>query len=55
MKKILAIIGFILGLAMMFTSTILLDLDTTYITTVLMIFIFGLIIAYISGSYLWFE
>ena len=55
MKKILAIIGIIIGLAMIFTSTILFDLDTTYSTTVLMIFIFGLIITFISGAYLWIE
>lgn len=53
MTKILSIIGIIVGLAMIFTSTILLDLETTYIATSMVLLFLGLIIVFISGMYLW--
>ena len=55
MKKVLAIIGIIVGLAMIFTSTILFDLETTYIATSIALLLLGLIITFISGSCLGFE
>ena len=55
MKKILAIIGVIVGLAMIFTSTLLFDLETTYVATSIALLLLGLIITFISGSYLGFE
>ena len=54
MKKILAIIGIIVGLAMIFTSTILFDLETTYIATSMALLFLGLIITFISVMYLFF-
>lgn len=55
MKKILAIIGVIIGLAMIFTSTILFDLETTYIATTVALLFLGLIITFISSVYLGIE
>ena len=55
MKKILEIIGIIVGLAMIFTSTILFDLETTYIATSIALLLLGLIITFISGMYLFID
>lgn len=52
MKKVLAIIGIIVGLAMIFGSTILIDLETIYTATSVALLFLGLIITFISGSYL---
>ena len=55
MKKVLAIIGIIVGLAMVFTSTILFDLETTYIATSIALLFLGLIITFVSSGYLGIE
>lgn len=52
MKKILAIIGIILGLVMVFYATIMIDLDTTYLISVLMLLMLGITMIFISAIYL---
>jgi hypothetical protein len=52
MEKILAKIGIIIGLSMIFASTILIDLETTYTATSIALLFLGLIITFTSGSYL---
>lgn len=55
MKKILAIIGIIIGLVMVFYATIMIDLDTTYLISAVMLLMLGLIITLISGMYLFID
>lgn len=55
MKKILAIIGIIIGVTMIFTSTILFDLETTYTSTSTALLFLGLITTFTSSGYLGIE
>ena len=55
MKKILAIIGVIVGLVMVFYATTMIDLGTTYLLSAVMLLMLGLIITIISGMYLLFD
>lgn len=55
MKKILAIIGVIVGLVMVFYATTMIDLDTTYLISAVMLLFLGLIITFISGMYLFID
>lgn len=48
MKKILAIIGIIIGLIMIFTSSIYFDIGPQYIFTNFLIFFFGVILLFVS-------
>ena len=54
MKKILGIIGVIVGLVMVFYASTMIDLDTTYLLSAVMLLMLGLIITIISGMYLLF-
>ena len=55
MKKILGILGVIVGLVMVVYASTMIDLDTTYLLSAVMLLMLGLIITIISGMYLLFD